>query len=66
MMELLQTIWTALTTENEFLTSLMIIPLTFIDAYVLMFLFITILNIDATRKRKLLYLFIVSIFRYCW
>jgi len=40
MMETLQTIWTALTTENEVLTSLLVTPLTFIEAYILMLLFI--------------------------
>ena len=49
-MEIFQTIWTALTTPNEILTNLLSIPLAFLDAYVCMLLFTTILNIPLTHK----------------
>lgn len=62
MMEMLQTIWTALTTENEFLTNIIGIPSIFIEAYISMLLFTTILNIDATKKQKAIYFLLMSFF----
>lgn len=61
-MEIFQTIWTSLTTENEFLTNLVIIPLYFIEAYVSMLLFCTVLNIKYTKKQQLVYVFAISLF----
>lgn len=58
-MEIFQTIWTALTTENEILTNIIGIPSIFMEAIVSMLLFITILNIDATKKQKILYILIM-------
>lgn len=60
-MEVLQSIWTALTTENEVLTNILLIPYNFIEAYILMLLFITILNINTSRKNKIIYIFSVGI-----
>ncbi len=60
-MEILQTIWTALTTENEMLINLIDIPLVFIEMYVSMLLFTTILNINVNRKQKILYVLILGI-----
>lgn len=60
-MEIFQTIWTALTTENERLFNLISIPLFFVDAYVIMLLFTTVLNIPKTQKQQLLYVLIVPI-----
>ena len=56
-MNTLQTIWSALTVPNEMLTKLLGIPLSFIDAYVGMLFFTTILNIKVDRKRKMIYIF---------
>ena len=55
MMEMLQTIWTALTTENEVLTNIIGIPSIFLEIYISMILFCTILDINATKKQKILY-----------
>ena len=55
-MELLQTIWNALTTENEIGTVIVSIPLAFIEATVTTLLFTTILNIESNRKQKLIYI----------
>lgn len=60
-MEILQTIWTALTTENEALTKITASFLMFIELYVSMLLFTTILNISANKKQKLLYVCILSL-----
>ena len=60
MTNLFQTIWFYLTTPNEMLTNLICSPLLIVDAYVGMFLFVTILNFEATKKEKLWYVGIVS------
>lgn len=57
-MNILQTIWSALTQSNEILVNLIAIPLTYLDAYVVMLFFTTILNIQSSSKRKLLYVII--------
>ena len=60
MMNIFQTIWTALTTENTVLTNLVIIPLYFIEAYVSMKLFSVVLNINSTKKQKQIYILVVG------
>ena len=60
-MEFLQTIWTALTTPNEGLIKIIFIPLAFLDAYVGMTLFRTILNIETTKKQRIAYVLAFSI-----
>lgn len=56
MMEILQNIITAFTTENELMNVLIIIPLAIIDTIVIMLLLITFLDIKPTRKQKLQYI----------
>lgn len=60
-MEIFQTIWTALTTPNDTLCSILCFPIYFIDALVNMLLFTTILNIKTTRKRKIIYVIVLGI-----
>lgn len=60
-MEILQTIWTALTTENESLAVLICTPLIFIEMYVSMLLFTTILNISVDKKQKIVYVLVLGI-----
>ena len=57
-MNIFQTIWSALTTQNEGLIRILSIPLTFLDVFVCMNFFTTVLNIRSSSKRKLLYLLI--------
>jgi len=59
-MEILQTIWTALTTPNEGLFKIISLPLNFLDAYITFIVFSTVLNIDATRRQKIQYVCIFS------
>ena len=59
-MEIFQTIWNALTTENELLAKFIIIPLTFLEIFVGMLLFTTLLNLSTTKKNKSKYVLIVS------
>lgn len=61
MTKILQTIWIALTTQNERLTTLIGIPSMFLEIFVSMLLFTTLLNIDATKKQKFIYVIVVSI-----
>lgn len=60
MMEIFQTIWTALTTQNETLATILFFPMYFIDAIVNMLLFTTILDIKAERKSKIIYVIAIS------
>ena len=53
-MEILQTIWTALTSENEKLTLIVCSPLTFIEVYLSTLIFTKLLNIEASNKKRLL------------
>ena len=55
MMEIFQTIWTALTTQNETLSTILLFPIYFIDIWVNMLLFTTIFDIKATKKSKIIY-----------
>lgn len=62
MIEILQTIWTTLTIENEILTNIIGIPFIFLEAFISMLLFTTILNISTTKKKQFLYVILASIF----
>lgn len=60
-MEIINTIWTALTTENEMLTNILFIPFMFIEILVTMVLFLNILKINSTPTQKYLYVVILSV-----
>ena len=57
-MNTLQTIWSALTVSDELLTKILFIPLTYLDIYIGMLFFTTVLNIQTTNKRKLIYVIV--------
>jgi len=57
-MEIFQTILTALTTENELLTIIFLMPETYLEAIINMLLFTTLLNINSTKKSKFYYILI--------
>lgn len=59
-MEILQTIWTALTTENELLTLIICSPLTFLEAYISTLLFTKLLNLNSSFKKNLTYILVFS------
>lgn len=59
-MEIFQTMWTALTTPNEGVTNLIVSLLTFIEMTVCMLLFTTLLNINCTKRRKIVYVLLVA------
>lgn len=60
-MEILQTIWTALTTSNEELIQIISIPLTFLEFYLYMLLFTTILNVPRSKKQTIIAIFTIPI-----
>lgn len=60
-MEILQTIWTTLTTENEVLTNIIFIPEVFLEIFINMLLFTTLLNINISSNTKKKYVIILSI-----
>lgn len=68
-MQILQNVWTALTTENEGLVNITGIPFCFIEAYISMLLFVFLFKIPTTKRDKILYVTIFSItgcfIRYC-
>ena len=55
-MEILQTIWNALTSENEVLLNIVSIPMTFIEIILTFLLFTTLLNISFSRKNAIIYI----------
>ena len=57
-MEIFQTIWTALTTENELLTKFVVIPISYLEIFVNMLIFTSLLNILASKITKLKYVLI--------
>lgn len=59
-MEILQTIWTALTTPNEGLINVLSLPFSIVEITVSMLLFTTVLNIKTTQKQKLIYVILLS------
>lgn len=68
-MEILQTIWTALTNENELVLILTGIPMIFIEITVTLLLFTQILNIHYNKKSSIIYILsnfcIVLLSTYC-
>lgn len=59
-MEILQTIWTALTTENELLTNIIILPVGFVESIVNYLIFSTLLNINCNKKQVIKYVVCIS------
>lgn len=60
-MEIFNNIWTALSTPNELIMSIVYIPFTFIESTIIMYLFLYILNIKADKRQKFLYVILSSI-----
>lgn len=60
-MEILQTIWNALTTENMDLTNILMILPTFLEAFLSMILFSAVLNIKSNLKQKISYTIYLSV-----
>ena len=59
-MQILQNVWTALTTENEGLVNITGIPFCFIEAYVIMLIFTQIFKLNSTKKSRIIYTILLS------
>lgn len=59
-MEVLNNIWMAISTPNEGLINILTIPLFFVEYFLTMTLFLSILNIKATRKQKIIYVLLMG------
>lgn len=59
-MELLNNIWILLTTENEFLTNIILAPTSFIEAWLLFKISTSILQINYNKKQKLIYIILLG------
>ncbi len=60
-MEILQTIWTSLITENAMLAKIIVLPTTFIEMTVTMMLYTTILKIQSTKQQKSKFILSITI-----
>lgn len=60
-MEILQTIWNALITQNERLTNIIVSPLVFIESFLYFIIFTKILKIDYTKKQQYIYIILLSV-----
>ena len=60
-MEIFKIIWTALTTENEMLTNIILFPEVFLESFINMLLFTTLLNITADKNIKFKYVIVLSV-----
>ena len=59
-MEVLNNIWTAISTPNEGLLNILLVPASIVENLLIMFLFLSILGINSSRKQKILYVVIMS------
>ena len=60
-MELLNNIWNALSTPNETLINIIFIPMSFLEIYLMMVLFLLILRIKSTFRQKAIYVILASV-----
>lgn len=49
-MEMLSSIWSALSTENQMLVNILAVPLTFVEVWLSLLLFTSILKIETNKK----------------
>lgn len=60
-MEILNNIWKVLNTPNGFYTELITTPFTFIELYLAMNIFLSLLNIETTNQKKTFYVVLSSL-----
>lgn len=59
-MEVLNNIWIAISTPNERLLNILLIPAGILENLLIMYLFLSILGINATRRQKITYVVLMS------
>lgn len=60
-MEMLNNIWIALSTENVEFVNFMMVPISFIEAHLILMLFMNSLNIPGTKNQKFIYIISSSV-----
>ena len=60
-MEILNNLWMALSTPNEGLLNILFVPLSLVENFLTMLLFLSAFNIKATIRQKLIYIIITAI-----
>ena len=60
-MNFIQTVWNVLIGENRIVMDIICTPLAFIEAFLYMKVFLSIVNIDSTRKQRILFVVLFSI-----
>ena len=60
-MEILNNIWSLLTTENEFVTSLVVLPLYFVETYLSLYTFSILLKMELSKNQKFIYVITISL-----
>ena len=60
-MEILNNIWTALSTPNEGLLNMLLIPANIIETIISMYLFLNIMELNSTRNQRILYVICICI-----
>ena len=58
-MEIFQTIWTVLTSENESLTNIIITPFLLIESYLYFIIFTQLLKVNYSKRQKKLYIILL-------
>lgn len=59
-MEILQTIWSVLTTENQELANILICPFMFIESYLYVLIFTTVLKINSNKTSRIIFTLLFS------
>ena len=60
-MEILNNIWLAISTPNEGLLNMLFIPLAFIENFLIITLYLTLLNASVSLKQKAIYTLLISV-----
>lgn len=60
-MEILNNIWTAISTPNELLINMIAIPATIIENFLVLLLFSSILKVSFSKKQKIIYILLTSV-----
>lgn len=59
-MEILNNLWMAISTPNEVLVNILLIPASVIENFLIMTIFMTLIKATSTKKRKLIYIIITT------
>lgn len=60
-MEILNNLWLGISTPNTALLNILLVPAAFIENYLIMTLFLSLLNVSVSKNKKIIYVIIMSI-----